>query len=57
MLFPLIFIIIFKNRDGTTDVTRTMHFGIPSEEEKDAFTRVLLGKKKKKIKINSKRKS
>lgn len=29
--------------DGTTDVTRTMHFGVPSEEEKEAFTLVLLG--------------
>ncbi|KAF8555473.1 Creatinase/aminopeptidase [Imleria badia] len=29
--------------DGTTDVTRTWHFGTPSEEEKRAFTRVLQG--------------
>lgn len=29
--------------DGTTDVTRTMHFGIPSSEQKDAYTRVLIG--------------
>jgi Xaa-Pro aminopeptidase len=29
--------------DGTTDVTRTLHFGNPREEEKDAFTRVLKG--------------
>eukprot|EP00828_Plagiopyla_frontata_P016377 TRINITY_DN2156_c0_g1_i2.p2 TRINITY_DN2156_c0_g1~~TRINITY_DN2156_c0_g1_i2.p2 ORF type:complete len:208 (+),score=41.82 TRINITY_DN2156_c0_g1_i2:151-774(+) len=29
--------------DGTTDVTRTLHFGTPSEEEKEAFTLVLLG--------------
>lgn len=29
--------------DGTTDVTRTFHFGKPTPEEKDAFTRVLLG--------------
>ena len=29
--------------DGTTDVTRTYHFGTPSAEEKDSFTRVLLG--------------
>lgn len=29
--------------DGTTDVTRTMHFGTPKEEEKDAYTRVLMG--------------
>ncbi|KAH9822205.1 peptidase M24, structural domain-containing protein [Melampsora americana] len=29
--------------DGTTDVTRTLHFGTPSEEEIRAFTRVLQG--------------
>lgn len=29
--------------DGTTDVTRTVHFGQPTQEEKDAFTRVLMG--------------
>lgn len=29
--------------DGTTDVTRTLHFGEPTDEEKDAFTRVLKG--------------
>lgn len=29
--------------DGTTDVTRTFHFGQPTQEEKDAYTRVLLG--------------
>lgn len=29
--------------DGTTDVTRTWHFGTPTEEEKRAFTRVLQG--------------
>ena len=29
--------------DGTTDTTRTMHFGTPTAEEKDAFTRVLKG--------------
>lgn len=28
---------------GTTDVTRTVHMGSPSDEEKDAYTRVLLG--------------
>ena len=36
-------ILIFLNSDGTTDVTRTLHFGTPSEEEKEAFTLVLLG--------------
>ncbi|EIW74358.1 Creatinase aminopeptidase [Coniophora puteana RWD-64-598 SS2] len=30
-------------RDGTTDVTRTWHFGTPTDEEKRAFTRVLQG--------------
>ncbi|KAF7323583.1 RNA helicase [Mycena kentingensis (nom. inval.)] len=29
--------------DGTTDVTRTWHFGEPTAEEKRAFTRVLQG--------------
>ena len=29
--------------DGTTDVTRTVHFGDPTEEEMEAFTRVLQG--------------
>jgi Xaa-Pro aminopeptidase len=26
---------------GTTDITRTMHFGQPSEHQKACFTRVL----------------
>ncbi|KAJ3150312.1 hypothetical protein HK101_001967 [Irineochytrium annulatum] len=30
-------------RDGTTDVTRTMHFGTPTAREKDCYTRVLRG--------------
>ncbi|XP_078711726.1 xaa-Pro aminopeptidase 1 isoform X2 [Lampetra fluviatilis] len=30
-------------RDGTTDVTRTVHFGTPSAYEKECFTRVLKG--------------
>lgn len=29
--------------DGTTDITRTIHLGRPSAEQKDAFTRVLKG--------------
>ncbi|KAF6216898.1 hypothetical protein GE061_001248 [Apolygus lucorum] len=29
--------------DGTTDVTRTVHFGNPSEFERECFTRVLKG--------------
>lgn len=30
-------------KDGTTDITRTLHFGCPSEYEKECFTRVLKG--------------
>ncbi|CAG8463560.1 93_t:CDS:10 [Diversispora eburnea] len=30
-------------KDGTTDVTRTVHFRTPTEQEKRAFTRVLQG--------------
>jgi len=30
-------------KDGTTDVTRTYHFGIPSDFERSSFTRVLKG--------------
>ncbi len=30
-------------QDGTTDVTRTLHFGTPSQHEKECFTRVLKG--------------
>ena len=30
-------------RTGTTDVTRTFHFGQPTQEEKQAFTLVLQG--------------
>ncbi|KAK0094937.1 hypothetical protein PV326_009585 [Microctonus aethiopoides] len=29
--------------DGTTDVTRTLHFGEPTQEQKEAYTRVLIG--------------
>ncbi|KAL2612171.1 hypothetical protein R1flu_023863 [Riccia fluitans] len=29
--------------DGTTDITRTVHFGIPTSREKECFTRVLQG--------------
>ncbi len=28
-------------KNGTTDVTRTVHFGQPTDEERDCFTRVL----------------
>jgi Xaa-Pro aminopeptidase len=27
--------------DGTTDITRTVHFGIPAQRERECFTRVL----------------
>ena len=30
-------------KDGTTDVTRTVHFGNPSDHQKECFTRVLKG--------------
>nr|XP_018915688.1 PREDICTED: xaa-Pro aminopeptidase 1-like isoform X1 [Bemisia tabaci] len=30
-------------RDGTTDVTRTLHFGKPTDYEKECFTRVFKG--------------
>lgn len=29
--------------DGTTDVTRTLHYGTPKDVEKEAYTRVLIG--------------
>lgn len=29
--------------DGTTDVTRTFHFGTPTEFHRETYTRVLLG--------------
>ena len=29
--------------DGTTDVTRTLHFGTPTPDQRRAFTRVLQG--------------
>uniref|UniRef100_A0AAY4BZC4 Xaa-Pro aminopeptidase 2 n=1 Tax=Denticeps clupeoides TaxID=299321 RepID=A0AAY4BZC4_9TELE len=29
--------------DGTTDITRTVHWGTPSDVQKEAFTRVLMG--------------
>ncbi|KAM9577460.1 xaa-Pro aminopeptidase 2 isoform 1-T1 [Trichechus inunguis] len=30
-------------RDGTTDITRTVHWGTPSAFQKEAYTRVLIG--------------
>lgn len=29
--------------DGTTDITRTMHFGVPNQKEKEFYTRVVKG--------------
>uniref|UniRef100_A0A8B9M610 Xaa-Pro aminopeptidase n=1 Tax=Accipiter nisus TaxID=211598 RepID=A0A8B9M610_9AVES len=29
--------------DGTTDITRTMHWGVPTPLQKEAYTRVLMG--------------
>lgn len=29
--------------DGTTDITRTLHYGTPTDDQKDSFTRVLKG--------------
>lgn len=37
MLIPLL------HRDGTTDITRTVHWGTPSAFQKEAYTRVLIG--------------
>jgi len=30
-------------RDGTTDITRTLHFGVPTPHQKNCYTRVLKG--------------
>jgi hypothetical protein len=30
-------------RDGTTDITRTIHLGTPTQYEKECFTRVFKG--------------
>jgi len=30
-------------KDGTTDLTRTLHFGNPTKEQREAYTRVLIG--------------
>ena len=29
--------------DGTTDVTRTLHYGTPSEEQRTIYTHLLMG--------------
>ena len=41
-LLNSIFLIPFY-RDGTTDVTRTVHFGTPTDYERECFTRVFKG--------------
>ncbi|CAL8095305.1 unnamed protein product [Orchesella dallaii] len=30
-------------KDGTTDITRTLHFGVPTTHQKESYTRVLKG--------------
>ncbi|XP_058804191.1 xaa-Pro aminopeptidase ApepP-like [Phymastichus coffea] len=30
-------------KDGTTDITRTLHFGEPTQAQREAYTRVLMG--------------
>jgi Xaa-Pro aminopeptidase len=34
---------LFYFKDGTTDVTRTFHFGRPTPKMKELYTRVLMG--------------
>lgn len=34
---------IIHYKDGTTDTTRTVHFGVPTKHQKDCYTRVLKG--------------
>lgn len=34
---------MIKSSDGTTDVTRTLHFGQPTQEQREAYTNVLIG--------------
>ena len=36
-------VLIILCRDGTTDVTRTFHFGTPTDFQCEAYTRVLKG--------------
>lgn len=33
---------VYYFADGTTDVTRTVHFGQPSDEQIEAYTRVMM---------------
>lgn len=37
------YVIFYQYRDGTTDVTRTLHFGTPTFYQKECFTRVFKG--------------
>ena len=46
MLFNFLLFVKFTGgqySDGTTDTTRTFHFGQPNDFEKEAYTRVLMG--------------
>ncbi|EPY75553.1 xaa-Pro aminopeptidase 2 precursor [Camelus ferus] len=36
-------LIVLLHRDGTTDITRTVHWGTPSAFQKEVYTRVLIG--------------
>uniref|UniRef100_A0AAZ3RWB9 X-prolyl aminopeptidase (aminopeptidase P) 2, membrane-bound n=1 Tax=Oncorhynchus tshawytscha TaxID=74940 RepID=A0AAZ3RWB9_ONCTS len=42
-LSPNGFCLVSASQDGTTDITRTVHWGIPTDMQKEAFTRVLMG--------------
>ena len=41
MILHSIRLILLCFREGTTDTTRTMHFGTPTQHEKECFTLVL----------------
>lgn len=41
--FYAVFITFCLVLDGTTDVTRTLHLGTPTQAQKEAYTRVLIG--------------
>ncbi|PFX23475.1 putative Xaa-Pro aminopeptidase P [Stylophora pistillata] len=36
-------VMVAHSRDGTTDTTRTVHFGVPTKHQRDCYTRVLKG--------------
>lgn len=35
--------VLLIRRDGTTDFTRTIHYGLPTDFEKEIYTRILKG--------------